>query len=202
MDVLCKTITVPDIIHEPIEIKYKGHNLKIPGRTNQEQTIEITFYMDENQGGRQLFSDWIGGMDDRYFAYTSGQSATIAQSKNWFGSILLKARDFDETKSEPMNYLIDGVYPLSVSGPAFNSGGTGEVLELTVSFAYFRFLSGDTSGAYDDLDAALDVFGLSPAEYSSLGGFGQIGGLISSGIRTINSVGNAISAVGNFFSGW
>jgi hypothetical protein len=199
LDVLCKSVKVPDISNEPIELKYKGHTVKIPGRTNQEQVMEITFYLDENQNIRQLFHEWITALDNRFYAYTSAAATSMAKSKNYFGTILLKARDFDESKREPMNYLIDGVYPISVSGPEFNAGGTNEVIEITVTFAFYRFLSKDINENYDEFDIALDKFGLSPREIGNLESFGQVGNLLSSGLRTINSVKNAFNSIGGLF---
>jgi hypothetical protein len=199
LDVLCKNVKVPEITNEPIELKYKGHTLKVPGRTNQELSIEITFYLDEFHNTRQLFHDWITAMDDRFYAFSSNQAAEMSKVKDYFGSMMLKARDFDETKQEPMNYLFEGVYPTSVSGPEFNSAGTGEINEITVTFSYFRFLSKDTTASYDELDAIFDELGISPMGYDQLGSFGQLGDLINRGLRSVADISDAVNAIGGLF---
>ncbi len=199
LDVLCKSVKVPDVTNEPLEMKIKGHTMKIPGRTNQDLTLEITFYLDENHNMRQLFHEWINGLDDRFYAQTSAAAAGVSQSKNYFGNILIKAREFDESKIEPMNYLIEGVYPTSVSGMEYGSGSTNEVQEVTVTFAYFRFLSNDITGSYDNLDNILDGFGISPSAYSALGSFGQVGSLVQSGLGALGNVTGAINSVSSWF---
>ena len=195
-DVLCKSIQIPETTMEPIEILIKGHQLKIPGRVNQEQTIELTMYLDEHHYLRQLFSDWIAGMDNRFYAITNQNSAVLAKDKNYFGNLIIKTRDFDETTNEPMNYLFEGCYPTTVSGPEFSSTGVGEVSEFTVTLAYYRFLSGNTTGSTDGLDSYLSAFGLSPKELSS---FGSIGNTISSINSSIGAVSSAFNSVSKIF---
>lgn len=197
-DVLCKDVQVPDVTMDPIDMQFKGHTLKIPSRVNQAQTIDVTVYLDEHHQLRQMFNNWINGMDDRFYAQTAGTSIAMAQAKDYYGNLILKSRDFDETNSEPMNYLFEGVFPISVSGPTFGAASVNEVSEITITFAYFRMLSGDTSGNYDDYDASLSSFGRS-AEGLPLNSFGAIGNLVSTIDRTAGSVGDAISAVGAIF---
>ena len=199
-DVLCKSIKVPDIIMTPIDMTIKGHTLKIPSRVNQEQTIELTMYLDENHNLRQLFSDWISGMDPRFYAFSTPESVNLSKSQSYFGNLLIKARNFDETTEEPMNYLIEGIYPIAVSGPEYGSGQVNEVSEFTVTLAFYRFLSRDTSGQYDELDKALDEFGLSPSPNDSMfGAFSQLSNTINGVTRAADSIGNAFGSIKNFF---
>jgi len=197
-DVLCKDVQVPDVTMEPIDLMFKGHTLKIPSRVNQAQTIDITIYLDEHHQLRQMFNNWINGMDDRFYAQTAGTSVAMSQSKDFYGNLILKARDFDETNSEPMNYLFEGIFPISVGGPVFGAASINEVQEVTITFAYFRMLSGDTSGGYDDYDGALSSFGRS-AEGIPTNSFGAIGTLLDTVGRTSNSVGDVFSAVSKIF---
>lgn len=157
-DVLCKSVVIPPITNNAIEIFYKGHPIKIPGRTVQEQTIQLTFYLDEKHTLRKLFEDWIAGTDDRYYATNSEGSSNIAASKNNFGTLIIKARDFDETVDEPMNYVFDGVFPTEVTGPEYGADMLSAVQEFTVTLSYWRFLSGPRQGItsdYDDVDGIL-----------------------------------------------
>lgn len=197
-DVLCKDVQIPDVTMEPIEMSFKGHTLKIPGRVNQPQSIDVTIYLDEHHQLRQLFNNWINGMDDRFYAQTAGNSVTMSQTKNYYGNLIIKTRDFDETNSEPMNYLFEGVYPTNVTGPNFGAANINEISEITITFAYFRMLSGDTSGAYDDYDSALSSFGPS-AKGLPLNSFGSIGNLANQINNAADSIGNAFNAISNIF---
>ena len=84
-DVLCKSIKIPDMTMEPIEILYKGHTVKIPSRVKQEQTIELTMYLDEYHNLRQMFSNWISGIDNRFYAVGTQEAANLQESHNIFG---------------------------------------------------------------------------------------------------------------------
>lgn len=199
-DVLCKNIKIPDITMEPIDIVHKGHSIKIPSRVNQEQTIELTMYLDEHHNLRQMFSNWISGIDNRFYAISNAESANMQATQNIFGNLLIKARDFNESSFEPMNYLIEGVYPISVSGPDYSSTSIGEISEFTVTLAYYRFLSGDTAAIYDDIDNILDTMGKSPVDISSgFGDLGQLNSIVSGSSRAISSIGSALNSLGNIF---
>ncbi len=198
-DVLCKSIKVPDISMETMDMKFKGHTIKIPGRVQQEQTIELTMYLDENHRLRQVFNDWINGMDNRNPAINSIGSSNLQNALYPFGNLIIKARTFDETNAEPMNYFIEGVYPISVSGPEFGSAAVAEVSEFTVTLAYYRFLSGDSTGVFDDVDAFLDTFGISPKAYGLFSNLGQFNTLLSQTSSAIGATTSAFSAVSSIF---
>lgn len=189
-DVLCKDVQVPDVRMDPIDMYFKGHTLKIPSRVNQTQTIDITLYLDESHQLRQLFNDWINGLDDRFYAQTSNNSVQMSQSKDFYGNLILKTREFDELTTEPMNYLFEGVYPISVSGPSFGAASISEVSEITVTFAYYRLLSNNTTGQFDGYDSVLSSFG-SSAQGLPLNSFGSIGQLFNSVSTSVNSAQNA-----------
>lgn len=192
-DVLCKNIKVPDITMEPIDIMYKGHSLKIPSRVNQEQTIELTMYLDEDHNLRQLFADWISAIDQRYYGITTNASADLYRSRNIFGNLMIKARDFDESSYEPMNYLIEGIYPIAVSGPEYGSANVGEISEFTVTLAFYRFLSKDIDTVYDNIDDFLDTMGSPPINLGILGTISDLSNFVTGVSGAINSFGDAIS---------
>ena len=113
---------------------------------------------------------------------------------------MIKARDFDETTDEVMNYLVEGVYPTSVSGIEYSSSDIGAVQEFTVTLTYYRFLSGNTSGTYDDIDNFLDTFGRSAQSYSSSGiGIGSIDDLYSKATTSFSSVSSALGSLSDIF---
>jgi len=85
-----------------------------------------------------VFNQWISGTEDRYYAHPTQSSVQMGQTMNWYGSLMIKAREFNETTAEPMNYFFEGVYPISVTGPAFSAADVGNVIEVTVTFAFYR----------------------------------------------------------------
>jgi hypothetical protein len=70
------------------------------------------------------------------------------------------------------------------------------VTEFTVTLAYYRFLSGDTFGNYDDLDEFLSIFGLSAQDIQ---GFGQISSTLGALGQAGGSVLGAARSLGNLF---
>ncbi len=156
-DVMCKTVNVPETNMETIDIMYKGHNIKVPGRVNQQQEITMTFYLDEYHKMRRLIYDWISVMDDRFYGNKNSRTLRTAQTQDLFGGMILKARDFAESINEPMNYNFEYIYPTSVGGVEFNSSGVNEVLEFTVTFTYLKFSHISTLiDDIEDFDKKLD----------------------------------------------
>jgi len=161
VDVLAKNVTVPPITMETIDMKIKGHNLRIPGRVNQTQEITVRFYVDEKYQIRQIFQDWIAAMDPRYYG------AKNENNKSWkgqdtYGQMLVIARDYEESNDKPMVYAFDGIYPISVGEMEYSADAKDTVMELEVTFAFYRFLhSSFVEDKYDEIDDFLDKFGKS-----------------------------------------
>lgn len=167
-DVLCKTAGLPETINAPVEMIIKGHPIKIPGRTNQQNSISITFYLDENHSLRQIFYNWIAIIDKRFYGKKSQGATQAYENDDLYGDIILKVRDFAETLQEPMNYEIEHVFPTSVSGVEFNSSGNNEVMEFTVIFDFYRFSHISDDSDYDDeLDSDLES-NFSSSSYSNI----------------------------------
>jgi len=203
-DVLCKTIKIPDITVETIELKFKGHPLLIPGRTNQVQTIELNFYLDESHRLRDMLTTWIGGMDDRYYAVTDGASEAMSESRDWYGSIKIDALDFKEN-TVVQSYIVEGVFPTSVEGPDYDSSGVGNVTELSVTFALYRVMN-DSLNAYDSYDSPLDALSSIPAisgtnGYSGLDSLKNTINTASNAWGTMNSSLNSINDISNDIQG-
>lgn len=164
-DVMCKTAGVPETTMEPIEMTFKGHTLKVPGRVNQQQEITVTFYLDEFHKLRRTFYDWINAIDDRGYGIKSERAVAlyneIQNNKlGAYGGMILKVRDFAESLNEPMNYVFENIYPTNVGGAEFNSAGTNEVMEFTVTFAFTSFRHENSLMDYNAFaDSILDSFG-------------------------------------------
>ncbi len=205
-DVLCKTIKIPDTTVEPIELKFKGHPLLIPGRTNQTQTIEITFYLDEGHQLRNMMAAWISGMDDRYYAVADGASSAMSESRDWYGSIIINSMDFEES-SITQSYYVENIFPTSVEGPDYDSSGIGNVTEFTVSFALYRVMN-DSSNSFDSYDSPLDVLGnaavsaLGSSNYSGFDSLKSAVNTASNAWGTVNSSISSINEISNEISGW
>jgi len=134
LNVLGKGLALPNITHETLEFKYKGHGIPVPARTNFDQSFSITFYLDDAQILRAVLDEWIRGIDSLIL----GGSSNNLKHTEYYGKILIEALDFDET-SVTKGYEFFNIFPKSVSAPEFSSDATSSVIEITVEFAYSYF---------------------------------------------------------------
>ncbi len=192
-DVLCKNIAIPTISMQPIEMSFKGHSIQYPGRVNQAQTMEVTLYLDEKHQVRNMLSDWISGIDERFYAVVSEGSAAMTKSRNFFGSMVVEAYNFKED-SVAQSYLIENIYPISVSAPNFDSAAIGEVNTISVTFALLRFVNEpNNSTVFDNHDSLLDVFGKIPnASYNT---FSDLEGVLNTASNAWGTVNHALDSM-------
>ena len=132
MDILCKSVTLPEISHEPIELTYKGHKIKVPGRTNQAQTITLVFYVDEFYNNRNIFESWMNNLDEHYYVQNG-----FVQTPPKLGTISLSSVDYFE-KGNVETHHFENVYPVSIGDLEYSSSDKDTILELSVTFAYYR----------------------------------------------------------------
>ena len=195
IDTLCKSITLPSVEHTPIEFKIKGQNVKIPGRVQQQQHVDCTFYMDENLDIRSLFQNWIYSMDNRNPVPKNSMSQDMYNQHN-YGSMILIAKDFNEL-SQPKLYIFEDVYPLSVGDTTFSSEDKDTILTLDVSLSFSWYITNSNSSGLmeniTDLDIELDKFGQimysAGYNYGDLSNYGPFTGIGS------RLVGNAIGSM-------
>ena len=154
IDILCKAINIPEVTHTPLEMVFKGHTLKIPVRTQQAQTVTMTFYVDERYEFRRIFQEWIDILDNRYYAPGSHPPAVYNTEK--YGSIIVHARDYDETPAEVSSFFFEGVYPISISDIEYSASDKDTIVEYSVTFAFFRVLNTTWGSVNDYHDAYLD----------------------------------------------
>ena len=133
INVLCKSINIPETANQPIEMAFKGHKIQYPGRTNQAQQVTMTFYVDENQSLYHKLKKWAN-MIDRESVY----QAPIGDVSETYGSITAKALDFRE-QSIVKQYIFHYAYPISVSEITFDSTNKDQVLEFTTVFAFSKY---------------------------------------------------------------
>ncbi len=164
---------------------------------NEEQQLqlEVTLYLDENHAMRAMFHDWISGIDPRYYAVSSAAGATVMKSRNILGNMIIKARDFNETLNEPQNYFVEGIYPINVSGVDWGSASVGEISEITITFAFYRFLSGKSPKPQEGIDDALDVFGIVPKDFTGFGTFSEFANTAATAWSSVNSLAFKLGSV-------
>jgi len=218
-DILGKSVSIPPINNTPIEFKIKGQNVKLPGRTQQEQTITIVFYVDEGLKLRNLFQDWIYALDNRNVVPRNINSQSIVQGNisDKYGNLTVIATSFDE-KEQMSLYMFENIFPISVGELNYSGADKDAILELTVTFAYYRFITkGDFEENIEGLDNFLNSFGILPNISNSLGNFSigsnfgssfNFGGLnifknalngISRGITAIGNISNLVSSFTSIF---
>jgi hypothetical protein len=139
LDVLCKTVQAPGITNEPYEIKVKGQPIKVPGRTIQNQEITVTFYVDEYYNVRKLFQDWILALDNRSQPARSLANNSVMLSRDFYGTLELIGRDFNETTAKPIVWEFESVFPTNIGEMDFNTSDKDTISELSVTFTYSRY---------------------------------------------------------------
>ena len=137
-DVLCKSTGIPTVTHTPIEVKIKGQNIKIPGRTQQDQNIQLTFYLDENTDLRTMLQNWIYEMDNYNPLNTTSQTGSITTYDDLYGNMTLKIKDFNEN-FDVKTYVFYDVFPVNIENVNYGAEDKDTILEQPVTFAYSWF---------------------------------------------------------------
>jgi hypothetical protein len=135
IDILAKTVNIPNIKHDFIDFKYKGHSIPIAARTNFDQGLSITFYLDEVHEIRSVLDEWARSCDQTVF----GESTNKLNTSERYGSLKIQANNFDDT-SVSKGYEFFNVFPTSVSSPEFSSDAQSTVIEITVEFSYSYYI--------------------------------------------------------------
>jgi hypothetical protein len=201
-DILGKSVQLPDITNSPIEFKIKGQNIKIPGRTQQNQEIQITFYVDEGLKIRNLFQDWIYALDERNPVPLNTNSYNLKQNQERFGNLMILSQDFKE-EQVTSTYMFEGVFPTNIGSIEYSGADKDSVIELTVTFGYYRFITqSEFMENIEGFDKFLDSFGVISnglGEYFE--GFDYIGGMVSNALnglsRGVTSIGHVLDSFGN-----
>jgi hypothetical protein len=200
VDILAKEVQVPSMTLDTIDLSIKGHPLKYPARLNQNQEFSITFYVDEHYNIRNMFTDWISAMDNRYYGSRNSNTSQLVKNRNKYGNLLIIARDFDETANKPLVWAFEGVYPTNIGEINFSSENKDTIQEMTVTFAYYRFVhQSNTPETEDDLDSWLDEFGK-----TAIGNFlsrTELGKRGLSMIRSGMDIKNSLSGLGERLGG-
>ena len=134
VDILCKSVSMPEIQQSTIEMSFKGHKLTYPGRVNQAQSVSMTFYVDEGYQIYDIFKRWIDIMDNKYYGHANATETSVSEK---YGDMTLIAVDYKET-TDVKTSLFEGVFPVSISDMSYDATNKDSVQEYTVQFAYFR----------------------------------------------------------------
>jgi hypothetical protein len=139
MDVLCKNVQLPGVGNGAVELRYKGHNIYIPGRTNYGQDLNLTFYVDEKHNIKQGLERWVRMLDPKNL---SGEGAEgVPNSK--VGMLKLTALNFDENQQAKV-YTFHNIFPTTVSSPNFGGDSPSSVNEISVTFFYSHYYVSNT----------------------------------------------------------
>jgi hypothetical protein len=141
LDVLCKSVTIPQTTNEVYEIRVKGHPVKLPKRSVQTQEVSMTFYVDEGYKVRQIFLDWIELLDDRFTVMGHNEYPSALPIELKYGIIQIVAQDFYEEGKAPLTLTFENVFPTSVGDLTFDGSDKDNTHQLTVTFGYYRYIT-------------------------------------------------------------
>ena len=161
INALASNVTVPSISTSQIEVNFKGHPARIPGRTNFEANFTCTFYQDERYDIYSMFKAWISGLDDNFPGMTSGTLEGISK----YGNMIVIGQYYDERDS--IQFGIEMIYPTELGQIEFNTQSQNEISTFTVNFGYARFVTGNDSE--ETKSKFLQKFGSAP-----IGGFSNL----------------------------
>lgn len=156
LDTLCKAASFPGKVTETIEYKYKGKTILIPGQEKYNQTIELTFYLEENHTNRIYFDDWMSAFHfDNYNGVSNSGSVNIkntvidtlamsvgitagSKPNKPLGVIGITQLNYD-MDTELKQYFLYNAFPIEISSIPLSADGINNVLEYTVTFAYSHY---------------------------------------------------------------
>jgi hypothetical protein len=154
INVLLKSFEVPEVQHETLEIKYRGHSIPVKGKTNFSHSFSCTFYLDDDNALYNAFYSWLMSLDtDRMGSKTISHGDFTKK----YGQLIIESLLFDELESS-MRYLFFNIFPTNITGLQFDPTAASSVQEFTVtfSFSYFEALPVNNLGLNDLLGKLKD----------------------------------------------
>jgi len=139
LDILCKVAQIPGKQIELIEFKYRGKTIPLMGQEKFNQTLDITFYLEENHKSRIMFEKWLSGLtDDNYSDNISSESKAIAKTTGYIDNLTLHQLDFEGNKIMA-TYIFKNVFPKEIASITVDSSQVDTILEYNVSFSYSHY---------------------------------------------------------------
>lgn len=146
-----KSLTLPTMMHTPIEFKHKGLTIPIRGVTKFSQSFEVTFYLVENHINKRFFEEWMAMIEQRHYYYNPRKQAVfqnnLAVTNNqqpesdlpnfmtWYNvTAYIEQYNFDGDLPTA-SYEIFNVFPTNVTAPQYSYDSVGQIGEFTVTFA-------------------------------------------------------------------
>lgn len=103
-----KSLTLPKINHQIINIMHKGRSIPVRGTTRYDQQFTVTFYMHENHIVKEFFESWIAQIDQTHNYYDPRAWAQL-QSKASAGGKIESL--LSEYAGKALNYLFGSSAP-------------------------------------------------------------------------------------------
>ena len=212
LDILCKVATIPGRSIDVIDFKHRGKSIPVPSQEKFAQSLDVSFYLEENHNSRIMFEKWINGLTiDNYASSVFPETRAVSQTFGLVNQLVLHQLDFEGEKQMAV-YTFYNVFPKEISAIGVDSSQVDTLLEYTVSFSYSHYEVYSVTHAASGGDLANQILnGVQKAinkvvsgaigavsESLGLGGVTKsIGSAIESGAKTINS---SLSKVGSSIS--
>ncbi len=146
LDVICKSAVVPNKTNSEIMVKYKGRNIPVIGQESFSNSLELSFYLEEDHRTKILFHDWLQSLNkDSYSAQEDIDSKTKSlkrlQNNNITAArrdIILTQLDFTGTQDR-VQYILRDCFPKEITQIQYNSETVGSLLDFSVTFIFSYF---------------------------------------------------------------
>lgn len=161
IEYFCYAGAFPGITSEPLDFKFHGKTIPIPGVSNPNQTWTATFYNDELHGIRKLFKDWIENAqmwlhqdDTEYGSSTRNSMLNTSNPYDNFVNSYIAIWQYDyKLKNKTAVYALFNAFPVSMSDVEVSYENINQVQTFTVEFRYTHFdmayVEGQASSASD-----------------------------------------------------
>lgn len=136
-NILSKNVTIPTIKMDPIEYKYKGHTVPLPGVVQMEHTFQVTLILDEQHDFMITLNNWIAASDTNYTSSTNDINSLRNPFSIIKGTIDIIANNWSNKPVAKYSFI--DVFPISLSGPAFSTDNVSSIMEISVDFAFSHF---------------------------------------------------------------
>lgn len=149
ISVLCKSLTLPNISANPIDIRLRGQPIQVNGQSKYSNQWNCTFYCADDMKIRTVFEKWIENYNDRsnngYTSFLGNTSShkEVPNSQMYMNSIKIYVFPFTvnigtdtDIEDALCEYELFNVFPIDISTLDFSSEGVGNILEFSVTFSY------------------------------------------------------------------
>ena len=133
VDTLIKSISLPGVSTNDIDIHFQGKKLTIAGDTSFDGTLNITFYDTEEHSLKKSFMNWMVFIDD-----VKNNKRDANNASEYMTNIVVKQLS-SVNDSEKAIYTYYNCYPKSVSELSYSNEST-ELMEFSIEFNYSHWV--------------------------------------------------------------